>query len=90
MIDSRMLMMIPQIFFTGVSIAFYTGLFVTFIFKTMEEEKLDENELFGKSMNVMSLIGIGALLGTLGIGYIHDKLGSRASCTVNLVLMIIA
>ena len=70
-----MLLMIPQIFFTGISIAFYTGLFVPFIFKAIKANEFTENEIFAKSMNVMSLIGVGSLVGTLATGQIYDRLG---------------
>ena len=72
----KMRYLIPQIFFTGVSIAFYTGLFVPFIFKTLPQH-FSEAEQFAYSMHVMSLLGLGALLGTLVIGQVYDKLGHR-------------
>jgi MFS family permease len=76
--------LVPQIFYTGVSIAFYTGLFVPFIFKTVPEH-FTEQEQFAKSMNVMSLLGLGALLGCIMIGWIYDNFGHKAACVQNVI-----
>lgn len=38
-------------------------------------------------MTVMSLIGLGALLGTISIGFTYDKLGHKSACIQNIVLL---
>ena len=38
-------------------------------------------------MNVMTLIGIGALIGTLGAGQVYDRFGNKATITANLILL---
>eukprot|EP00347_Sterkiella_histriomuscorum_P020663 403336944 len=84
----KMRYLIPQIFYTGVSIAFYTGLFVTFIFKTLPSY-YSESEQFSKSMSVMSLIGLGALFGTILIGYTYDKFGHKPASIQNIVILLV-
>jgi len=43
-------------------------------------DDLSEQRMFSKSMQVMSLLGVGAIFGTVSIGWVYDKLGHRAAC----------
>jgi len=40
-------------------------------------------------MGVMSLLGFGALIGSIGIGYTYDKHGHKSACLQNIVLLVI-
>ncbi|CDW80606.1 major facilitator superfamily protein [Stylonychia lemnae] len=89
MIASRkMRYMIPQIFYTGVSFAFYTGQFISFIYLTTPANYTEQQQ-FSQSMGVMSLLGFGALVGALGIGYTYDKHGHKNAAFQNIVILIL-
>ena len=56
-------MLIPQLMWCGVSLAFYTGLFVPIITGNMVNE--DDNEKFYKGIMAMVSLGIGEICGSL-------------------------
>lgn len=66
MSSKRMLWILPEIAWTGVSLSVYTGLLVPMISSTIPNE--DDNSKLMKSMISMTTLGIGEILGALIIG----------------------
>ena len=61
-----MRLLLPQMFWTGISLAVYTGMLVPMITDTLTGT--DDNEQLMKSMFAMVSLGIGEMLGGLVIG----------------------
>ena len=80
----RFLILAPQLAWTGVSIAYFSGNLMDLMQKTIHGTS---EEQFEKSNYAMIMFGIGELLGCFFIGYIVDKFGSRPASYVNIVIM---
>lgn len=68
--SKRMRLMIPLSVWTGISIAFYSGVLVCILTDTMPNET--PNIQYENSMMAMVVFGIGELIGCFFIGYIVD------------------
>lgn len=87
MISRRMLVFLPQIFWTGISLAIYSGLLVPMITYNMVFEDLDTQMI--KVMYAMITLGFGEICGALLIGQVIDKISQRfASITIMMVVVI--
>lgn len=80
-----MRLLIPQIFWTGISISYYSGLLTMTIISTVDSD--DESVQLTKSMNAMIMFGVGSLCGTILIGYITDNVGSRIGIPLNIIFL---
>lgn len=83
LVSKKMLPLIPQLCWTGVSIAVYTGILLPIITDT-----LPEDEKFELSMLAMVSLGVGEIVGAIGMGIIVDKIGSKKSCWINVILVL--
>ena len=83
--DKRFRLFIPQLFWSGVSIAFFSGNLVEIMGATIDG---DDHLKFKHSNLAMVLFGIGEILGCFVIGYIVDRFGSRVASVMNIVIMI--
>jgi MFS family permease len=79
--------LIPQLFWTGISIAYYSGNLVEMMTGTLQDES--DPEQFKYSMLAMVGFGVGEILGGFLIGYIVDKFGTKMAILMNLVLIVI-
>ena len=93
-IDKRMLRLMPQIFWTGISIAIYSSLLSVVVSDsvkydpTMSKDENDQNKDFKTSLVLISF-GFGEVLGCFFLGYVVDKYGSRRAVFANLAIMIV-
>jgi len=77
---------IPQLFWTGVSISFFSGNLVEIMAATIEG---DDQTKFMKAIYPMILFGVGEILGCFFIGFIVDKYGSRPAAFCNIIIMLL-
>lgn len=87
MFSKKMSLLLPQVFWTGISLAVYTGLLVPIITDTIPGD--DPNDKFMKSMFAMVALGVGEMMGGLFIGYIIDNYGNRKAAVANILLILI-
>lgn len=65
-VDKRMLYIAPQILWSGISLAIFTGLLPTMLSDSVKTK--DTNEKMMKSMMAMVSLGFGEIVGSIGIG----------------------
>lgn len=82
----RFMYLIPQLLWTGVSIAYYSGNLVEMMSQTLHG---DSNYQFKWSMLAMVGFGVGEVLGGFFIGFIVDKYGSKVAILCNLLIILI-
>lgn len=87
LVSKRMRPLVPQLCWTGVSIAVYTGILLPVITDTLPDE--DAHSKFYLSMLAMVSLGVGEIVGAIGMGIIVDKIGSKKSCFINVILVIL-
>lgn len=80
----RFLIFAPQLAWTGLSIAFFSGNLIEVMQKTIGGTP---EEQFEKSNYAMIMFGIGEILGCFFIGYIVDKFGSKPAGYANIAIM---
>ena len=83
--DKRFRLFIPQLFWTGVSISFFSGNLVEIMSHTIEG---DDQTKFKNSMLAMVFFGVGEILGCFFIGTIVDRFGSRVASFMNILIMV--
>ena len=81
----------PQILWTGVSIAYYSGILVDEISASVPrlegQSTADyESDTSFKAAMAMIGFGVGEILGCFFIGFIVDKFGSRKAAWVNVTI----
>ena len=82
--NRRFLYFVPQLFWTGVSIAFYSGNLEDLLQDTIEG---DEKRKFELANYAMIAFGFGEIFGCFFIGYVVDKFGSKVAGGCNIVIM---
>lgn len=87
--NRRFLMLAPQLFWTGISIAYYSGNLVEMMSDALQQEGKDEHDQFKLSMLAMVLFGVGEILGCFFIGFIVDRYGSKTATIFNLLIILI-
>ncbi|CDW79190.1 major facilitator superfamily protein [Stylonychia lemnae] len=87
LVSKKMRPLVPQLCWTGVSIAVYTGILLPIITDTLDDK--DTSHKFELSMLAMVSLGVGEIVGAIGMGMIVDKIGSKKSCWVNIFLVIL-
>lgn len=80
----RFLIIAPQLFWTGISIAFFSGNLMELIQATVDGPQESKFEM---SNYAMIMFGLGEIFGCFFIGYIVDKFGSRQATYANIVIM---
>lgn len=81
----RMRLFLLQQFWTGVSIAYYSGTLTPLISDTMEG--VSNSTKLERSMNAMVVFGLGEVVGGLITGQIIDFKGSKFVAAFNVVVM---
>lgn len=81
--NSRFRYLIPQFLWTGISIAFYSGILVEMLSRSVGGN--NPQYQFKMAMLAMVLFGVGEILGCFYIGAIVDKYGSKTATVCNLV-----
>jgi len=87
LVSKKMRPLIPHLYWTGVSIAVYTGILLPIITDTLEDKETSYK--FELSMLAMVSLGVGEIVGAIGMGMIVDKIGSKKSCWVNIFLVVL-
>ena len=85
--SKRMRTLLPLCAWTGVSIAFYSGIMVSMLTATMPLEH--HNVQYEKSMMAMIALGIGELFGCLFIGHFIDKKGAKFAVIIDVGIVLI-
>jgi predicted MFS family arabinose efflux permease len=86
----RMRLLIPEMAWTGISIAYYSGVLVMSISDVLTSEGItNQSTQFQYTMFAMACFGAGEVVGSGIIGYVVDKFGSRKTCFYNVGVMII-
>jgi MFS family permease len=81
--NRRFMYLIPQFAWTGISIAYYSGILVV-----MMQEAIGGTDIqyqFKMSMLALVLFGVGEIVGCFFIGMVVDKFGSKIATVVNLL-----
>jgi predicted MFS family arabinose efflux permease len=86
MSSKRMRLFLPQMAWTGASLAFYSGMLVPIITVTLNDQL--QSKQFEFSMLCMVALGVGEMSGSLFIGQIIDRISSRAG-SVGIVMIVI-
>jgi predicted MFS family arabinose efflux permease len=85
-VDKRMLFLAPEILWSGMSLAIFTGLLVLTI---SESVKGNDNDKMMKSMLAMVSLGFGEIVGSLSIGQVIDRAGNKTTSVITLMLIIV-
>ncbi len=85
LVDRRMMLLLPQVFWTGMSLAVFTGLLIPMIAESIPGD--DNQDKFQKSMFCMATFGVGEMMGSLIIGFIIDKVGNKAATLANITMI---
>ena len=87
MFSRRMSLFLPQIFWTGISTAYWSGLIATIVARTIPEKS--ENDQLIASLYALSVLGVGEMVGSATMGLTVDKLSSRTGCILNMVNIVV-
>ena len=85
--NRRMIRLLPEIFWTGISIAYWSGLVATIVARTVPEKP--ENEQIAASLYALSVLGVGEMIGSIFMGLVVDKLSSKVGCVVNMINVVL-
>jgi len=66
MTSKRMLVLLPQIFWTGISIAYWSGLVAIIVARTIPDES--ENNQLIAALYALSVLGVGEMVGSIVMG----------------------
>lgn len=86
MLGRRMRMLLPQIFWTGISIAYWSGLAAIIIVRTIPND--DSSDQLIASLLALSVLGLGEMVGSLAMSMIVDKISNKAGVYTNVINMI--
>jgi MFS family permease len=89
-INRRMLLLLPELAFTGISISYYSGILVEMMSLTLYETSgntMSDADQFFYSMLAMTVFGVGEVFGCFFIGVIIDKHGSKKATVVILCII---
>ncbi len=87
MCSPRMRWLLPQIFWTGISIAYWSGLAATIIVRTIPD-KSDSDQLVA-SLLALSVLGAGEMVGSLVMAQVVDRMSSRAGVIFNVINVVL-
>src|SRR5438128_4553208 len=86
-VSRRMLIFLPQIFWTGISLAVYSGLLVPMITYTMVFDEMEAR--LTKVMYAMITLGFGEIIGGFFIGQVIDRTTNRFASMALIGVIII-
>ena len=87
MFSKRMSLFLPQIFWTGISTAYWSGLIANIVARTIPEKT--ENEQLIASLYALSVLGFGEMVGSAIMGLTVDKISSRTGCILNMINILV-
>lgn len=87
----RMRMMLPQIIWTGASIAYWSGLLtpIMTLAQTKDDPDKSENEVLQNCLFAFIFFGIGQALSGLAMGKLIDITSSKQACIYNVFVMLL-
>lgn len=89
--SKKMRWMLPQIIWTGGSIAYWSGLLTpifTLILKT-ESPDMEEHEILEKSLLAFVCFGVGQSISGIMMGKVIDYSNSKKACLLNIAFMVL-
>lgn len=93
MLTKKMLILIPQLFWTGASMAYWVGLLtpiMTFQQKQTDAYKnSDGAEYLSHALYALILLGVGQAISGIVMGRLVDTFGSKSTVFVNLVVLVL-
>lgn len=92
LVSKRMLILIPCMIWTAISVAIFSGTFIVIMTESMKVSFPDwtHNKINMYALFAMVSIGVGEIVGSFIQGYIIDKKGSKFSILPLLVLTAIS
>ena len=89
-ISKRMRTLMPELVWTGISIAFYSGVLVGMMsLQLSQQNNYSSSDQFYYSMLAMSAFGFGEVFGCFFIGWVIDKFGSKNGTISILAILIL-
>jgi len=85
--SKRLIFFLPQQIFTGISIAYYSGMLVPILTASIDSE--DQQLQFQKSLLAMVALGAGEMIGSLIQGQVVDKVGNRTPVIIIVVSLMV-
>ncbi len=82
----RMMLINPQLFWTGVSIAFWSGILTPIIVLQLADSNLSETEKQAMALMAMIWFGVGEVLGGVVEGFVIDLVGSKLATWFNIAV----
>ena len=79
--------LLPQIFWTGISIAYWSGLVTIIIVRTIPDE--DSSQQLIQSLLALSVLGAGEMVGSLAMAQIVDKISNKAGVLTNVICVFV-
>lgn len=82
---------VPQLIWTGCSLAYYSGLLVPIMSWQMHKENstLDGKDKLANCLLAMCFFGIGQVIAGILMGLVIDKCGSRKACLLNVLALLL-
>jgi MFS family permease len=87
LIDKKMMYLNLETFWTGTSMAFWSGILTPILVLQMQESLMTEKEKLSLALMGMVAFGVGNVFGGLFFGVVADKLGPKNACYVNVFLI---
>ena len=89
-----MRMLLPQIAWTGMSAAYYSGILTDIVAMSVKPEPGEDTKEFQadqqfKATMAMVAFGVGEVLGCFFIGWVVDRFGSRNAAWTNVTICLI-
>ncbi|CDW86465.1 major facilitator superfamily protein [Stylonychia lemnae] len=89
MTSKRMLVFLPQLFWIGMSISYYSSMITPIIYDSFDDKTLTENDKLKKALIAMVAFGFGEMTGGLSIGQIIDRVNTKYAVLFNLLIITI-
>ena len=87
MVDKKMMYLNLETFWTGTSMAFWSGILTPILVLQMKETLMTEKEKESLALMGMVAFGVGNVFGGLFFGALADKIGPKNACYVNVFLI---
>ena len=87
MVDQKMMYLNLETFWTGSSMAFWSGILTPILVLQMKETLMTEKEKLSLALMGMVAFGVGNVFGGLFFGALADKIGPKNGCYVNVFLI---
>jgi len=84
--DRRFMILIPQLLWTGVSIAYYSGNLGEMMTGSLQNYS-DQDQFFWSNLAMVGF-GLGEIFGGFFIGWVVDRFGSKVAILCNLAIIL--